>query len=209
MGPALLAALLVLAAALSVRAQEPSSLTEPGHPGWQEKVFTGRTVYTALPAERLLLAESRGAASGLVREQRVDVNRTPWLNWSWKVENILQGVNEREKSGDDYPARVYVVARGGVAFWKTKALSYVWSSTQARGAMWPSAFTANAYMIAVRGGAEGLGELIAEKRNVREDWKRAFGEDIGEIDALAVMTDTDNSGQSARAWYGQPWFSAD
>ena len=64
-------------------------------------------------------------------------------------------------------------------------------------------------MIAVRGGADRPGELVAEKRNIREDWKRAFGEDIEEIDAVAIMTDTDNSGQSARAWYGQPWFSAD
>lgn len=208
-GPALLTALLALAVAAAVWAQGLQGLTEPGHPGWVEKEFRGRTVYTPLPAEGLLLAESRGAASGLVFEQAVDLRRTPWLNWSWKVENLLQGVNERDKSGDDYPARIYVVAKGGAAFWRTRALSYVWSSTEARGAMWPNAFTSNAHMIAVRGGAEGLGALVAEKRNIREDWRQAFGEDIEEIDAVAVMTDTDNSGQSARAWYGQPRFTAD
>ena len=184
-------------------------LTAPGHPGWKEKVFSGRTVYTPLPGEGLLMAESRGTASGLYHEERVDLRLTPWLNWSWKVGNVLEGVNEREKSGDDYPARIYVVAKGGVAFWRTKALSYVWSSTEGQGAMWPNAFTANAHMIAVRGGSDRPGELVAEKRNIREDWKRAFGEDIEEIDAVAIMTDTDNSGQSARAWYGQPRFTAD
>ena len=94
-------------------------LTAPGHPGWKEKVFSGRTVYTSLPAEGLLMAESRGTASGLYHEGRVDLRLTPWLNWSWKVGNVLEGVNEREKSGDDYPARIYVVAKGGVAFWRT------------------------------------------------------------------------------------------
>jgi hypothetical protein len=63
-------------------------------------------------------------------------------------------------------------------------------------------------MIAVRGGKEGLGRMLSEKRNIREDWMRAFGEDIETIDAVAIMTDTDNSGQKARAWYGQPFFSA-
>ncbi len=192
-----------------VRAQELPSLTAPGLPGWEEKEFEGRTAYTPLPQEGLLMAESRGSASGLFHEGKVDLRRTPWLNWSWKVGNVLEGVNEREKAGDDYPARIYVVAKGGVAFWKTRALSYVWSSTEPEGSVWPNAFIANAVMIAVRSGSARLGELVAEKRNIREDWKRAFGEDIDEIDAVAIMTDTDNSGQSARAWYGQPSFTAD
>lgn len=209
MVPARLTACLLLCCVTALWAGSLPDLTAPGHPGWKEKVFSGRTVYTPLPAEGLLMAESRGTASGLYHEGRVDLRLTPWLKWSWKVDNVLEGVNEREKSGDDYPARIYVVAKGGVAFWRTKALSYVWSSIEERDAMWPNAFTANAHMIAVRGGADRLGELVAEKRNIREDWKRAFGEDIEEIDAVAIMTDTDNSGQSARAWYGQPRFSAD
>ncbi len=189
-------------------AGELPSIFEPGLPGWKEKEFAGRTVYTPLPQEKLLLAESGGTASGLFFEQSVDVRTTPWLNWSWRVENVLSGVNEREKSGDDYPARIYVVAKGGLAFWKTRALSYVWASALPAGSMWPNAFTANAHMIAVRGGKEGLGRMLSEKRNIREDWMRAFGEDIETIDAVAIMTDTDNSGQKARAWYGQPFFSA-
>ena len=83
----------------------------------------------------------------------------------------------------------------------------MWSSTEPKEAVWPNAFTANAAMIAVQSGPGRVGELVTEKRNIREDWKKAFGEDIAEIDAVAIMTDTDNSGQSARAWYGQPSFS--
>lgn len=184
------------------------SIFEPGLPGWKEKEFAGRTVYTPLPEERLLLAESGGTASGLFFEQPVDVRATPWLNWSWRVENVLSGVNEREKAGDDYPARIYVVAKGGLVFWKTRALTYVWASNEPEGSMWPNAFTSNAHMIAVRGGTRDLGKMLTEKRNIREDWMRAFGEDIETVDAVAIMTDTDNSGQKARAWYGQPFFSA-
>lgn len=180
----------------------------PGHPGWKEKEFAGRTVYTPQRQEKLLLAESNGTASGLFFEKSIDLRDTPWLNWSWKVENVLQGINEREKGGDDYPARIYVVAKGGLAFWKTRALTYVWASSEPRGSMWPNAFTSNAHMIAVRSGAGEVGGMKVEKRNIREDWMLAFGEDIEEIDAVAIMTDTDNSGQWARAWYGQPWFSA-
>lgn len=180
----------------------------PGHPGWKEKEFAGRTVYTPQQREKLLLAESNGTASGLFFEQSIDLRETPWLNWSWKVDNVLQGINEREKGGDDYPARIYVVAKGGLAFWNTRALTYVWASSEPIGSMWPNAFTSNAHMIAVRSGASEVGGMKVEKRNIREDWMLAFGEDIEEIDAVAIMTDTDNSGQWARAWYGQPWFSA-
>jgi len=123
------------------------------------------------------------------------------------VENVLSGIDERAKAGDDYPARIYVVAKGGLAFWKTRALTYVWASNEPVGSMWSNAFTANAHMIAVQSGAKGLGKMTMEKRNIRDDWMLAFGEDIEKIDAVAIMTDTDNSGQWARAWYGQPWFS--
>lgn len=208
MVPALLGLLVMLLVSPAQGGPLPP-LVEPGHVGWDEKVFSGRTVYTALPGQGLLLAESDAAASGLFREQRIDLLATPWLNWSWKVENVLQGVDERHKSGDDYPARIYVVVKGGLAFWKTRALSYVWASREPAGSTWPNAFTANAVMIAVQSGPGLAGELVRERRNVREDWRRAFGQDIEALDAVAIMTDTDNSGQKARAWYGQPWFSSD
>lgn len=184
------------------------SLIVPGHPGWKEQRFVGQTEYTPLPENGLLLAESRSAASGLVCEQKIDLRITPFLNWSWRVEAALSGLNEREKKGDDYAARIYVVAKGGLAFWNTKALSYVWAGTESENSIWANAFTANAAMIAVRSGSGRAGELILEKRNIREDWLLAFGEEIDVIDAVAIMTDTDNSGLQARAWYGQPWFSA-
>jgi len=177
---------------------------------WQNKTFKGETRYTFddKTGQRALFADSQGAASGLYREIRVDLNRTPWLNWSWRVDKVLNGVDERSKAGDDYPARVYVVVSGGAAFWKTRSLVYVWSSNQPVGATWNNAFTSNARVMALRSGTKDAGRWVSEKRDIRADFRQLFGEDIDAIDAVALMTDTDNSGQSATAWYGDIYFTA-
>lgn len=177
---------------------------------WRTKAFQGETRYgfDDKSGQRALFAASQGAASGLYREIRVDLNRTPWLNWSWRVDRVLSGVDERTKAGDDYPARVYVVVAGGAAFWKTRSLVYVWSSNQPVGATWRNAFTDNARVMALRSGTKDAGGWVSEKRNIRADFRQLFGEDIDAIDAVALMTDTDNSGQSAAAWYGDIYFTA-
>jgi hypothetical protein len=174
---------------------------------WKTKSFQGLTQYrlVTLDGRRVLEAVSEHAASGLVREMRVDLAQWPYLNWSWRVKNVLQGIDERTKAGDDYPARVYVVVSGGIAFWRTRTVVYVWSSRQPAGSMWPNAYTANACVMALRAGpGEGWAH---ERRDVRADFKKCFDDDIRAIDAVALMTDTDNSGQEATAWYGDIFFS--
>jgi hypothetical protein len=178
---------------------------------WQTQVFEGETDYRIATDEdgrTALRAVSDAVASGLYREIMVDLTATPWLHWSWKVDNLLQ-VDELTKAGDDFPARVYVVVSGGALFWRTRSLVYVWSSHQPVGTLWDNPFTGNAKHIAVRSGREGLGRWLEEKRNLREDWRRAFGEDIDRIDGVAIMTDTDNSGQAASAWYGDIGFTGE
>jgi len=177
---------------------------------WQPQSFKGETRYTFddRSGRRALFADSQGTASGLYREMRVDLRRTPWLNWSWRVDQILSNVDERSKSGDDYPARVYIVVSGGAAFWKTRSLVYVWSSRQPVGAAWDNAFTRNAQVMALRSGRKDAGRWVSERRNIRDDFRQRFGEDIDHIDAVALMTDTDNSDQSATAWYGDIYFTA-
>jgi Protein of unknown function (DUF3047) len=177
---------------------------------WQPKSFKGETRYgfDDKSGQRALFADSQSAASGLYREIRVDLQRTPWLNWSWRVDKVLNNVDERGKAGDDYPARVYVVVSGGAAFWKTRSLVYVWSSNQPTGATWNNAYTSNARVMALRSGVKDANRWVSEKRNIRTDFRQLFGEDISQIDAVALMTDTDNSGQSATAWYGDIYFTA-
>lgn len=179
--------------------------------GWKVRRFEGETDYTfdKVAGRRALRAKSDGTASGLYRKIEVDLNRTPYLEWSWRVAGVLNGVNERTKSGDDYPARVYVIVSGGLAFWRTRSLIYVWSSNQPKGSTWDNAFTDNARMIALQSGDADVGRWIQEKRDVRADFRRLFGDEVDAIDAVAIMTDTDNSGQSATAWYGDISFASE
>ena len=179
--------------------------------GWEEKEFLGQTKYTLVDSDnvRVLKADSSKTASGLFLEQEIDLRKTPYLNWSWKIDNTLGDLNEQSKPGDDYPARIYVVKKGGIAFWTTRALNYVWASTTPAGTSWPNAFTDNAMMTAVRSGNGQVGTWVHEKRNIREDYKRLFGKEIDTIDAVALMTDTDNAGGQATAWYGDIYFSAE
>jgi len=181
--------------------------------GWEEKEFEGKTQYSLVRDDALgktvLKAESHQGASGLFREQKIDLNKTPFLNWSWKTFSHFSSINENKKSGDDFVARIYVVVDGGFFFWKTIALNYVWSSAHQQGEKWDNPFTSNATMYAVDSGIENLGKWQQYKRNVKEDLKNIVGKDTQYIDAIAIMTDTDNSGQSATTYFGDIFFSSE
>lgn len=177
---------------------------------WQSKELKGRTQYHLinLAGTTVLKAESNGTASGLLKEQRIDLRKTPVLNWRWRIENRLGPLNEQSKAGDDYAARVYVVISGGLAFWRTRAINYVWASTSPKGKIWPNAFAGDhAMMIALRSSNDRTGEWYSEKRNILDDLQQQFGEDIDFIDAVAIMTDTDNAQVKATAYYGDIYFS--
>jgi hypothetical protein len=178
---------------------------------WEVKKFKGETRYrlTAMAGETVLEAESAGTASGLYRKQRIDLQKTPFMNWRWRIEKRLGTIDEQAKSGDDYAARVYVIISGGLAFWRTRAINYVWASTSTKGKIWPNAFAGNhAMMIALRSANDEIGVWHVEKRNVLDDLKRQFGQDIRYIDAVAVMTDTDNAQGRALSYYGDLFFSS-
>jgi len=101
-----------------------------------------------------------------------------------------------------------VVISGGLAFWRTRAVNYVWASNSQKDKVWPNAFAGDhAIMVAVRGPESPLHTWVHEKRNIRTDLQKMFGEDIRYIDAVALMTDTDNSNSQVLAYYGDIWFS--
>ncbi len=179
--------------------------------GWKTKSFVGETDYSIIKenGRSVLLANSVGSASVLGRKIKIDLTKTPYVNWSWKVERGLPKMDETTKGGDDFAARLYFVKSGGFAIWNTKALNYVWASSQLRDTSWPNAFEPkNSIMHAVRGSWDPTGEWKQEKRNVREDFKKSFGTDIKSINGVAIMTDTDNTGLRARAVYGDIFFTA-
>lgn len=177
---------------------------------WESRTFKGETQYAIVTDEgrRVLAARTNAGASGRFRKIKIDLTRTPFINFSWKVSGVYEGINEAAKAGDDFPARVYVVRERGVMGMSTIALNYVWSSARPVGSVWASPYTSQVKLIALNSGAGKAGAWSRHKRNVREDLRRAFGEDITEIDAVALMSDSDNFGGRAEAAYGDIWFSA-
>ncbi len=178
---------------------------------WQEKVFMEKTAYRFVKSGTtyVLEASSHKSASGLFQSVNIDLNKTPYINWSWRVMNSLNGLNEQAKTGDDYAARIYLVKKNSFFFWKTQAINYVWSSKKRSDTIWNNAFTSQAKMFAVRGNESLVSHWYHEKRNVLADFKRAFDEVIVEINVVAIMTDTDNSKLSAQAEYGEIFFSSE
>ena len=177
---------------------------------WESKGFKGQTKYQLIDfaGARVLKAESANSASGLFKEQRIDLQKTPTMNWRWRIENRLGNINEQVKSGDDYAARVYVIVSGGLTFWRTKAINYVWASTSPKGKIWPNAFAGDhAMMIALRSSGDQTGTWYTEKRNILADLKQQFNEELRYIDAVAIMTDTDNAQGKVTAYYGDIYFS--
>jgi hypothetical protein len=199
---------LFLALALPAAGSSPRELVLDDYknglgPGWKTRSFAGQTKYAVEHdgTRFCIKATSTAAASGLFHEIDYDPKELPVLRWSWKIKHVLTKGDERTKSGDDYAARVYVVFPS-FFFWNTKALNYIWANKLPKGEALPNAFTANAVMIAVESGNERAGQWLNEERNIYEDFKKHFKTDPPRVGAIAIMTDTDNTGESATAWYG-------
>lgn len=170
----------------------------------------------------VLIAQSDRAASGLTYPLRADARQLPVLRWQWKVENTLRKGDVTRKAGDDYPARIYVTfaydpQRASVGqrikyeaarliygeYPPHAGLNYIWDTRAPIGTVVPNPFTDRVRMIVVESGDSHLGTWRAYERNIYEDYKRAFGEEPPMISGIAVMTDTDNTGESTTAYYGE------
>ena len=181
-----------------------SRFASEGLSGWTSKSFKGETEYRLEKEDGRLVvrAKSRGTASGLVKEIEFDPVKFRYLRWSWKIADTVKGGDERTKAGDDYAARVYVVFPG-FFFWQTRAINYIWANRLPKGESIANAFTANAMMVAVQSGPDLAGRWLEEERDILEDYRQLFGGDPPKAGAVAIMTDTDNTGGSAVAWYGE------
>lgn len=196
----------LLTVAFSTCQAAPGAFSMTGLDGWQPQSFSRReaTHYVLVQDNKtqVLQARCEHSASGYFWKGKVDLGKTPRLSWRWRVRQIYAGLHEREKSGDDFPARVYVVHDGGWAWWRTRSLIYVWSNGESGARDWPSAYTAQAHVVAVRAGVQGLEQWQQEQRDIRADFRAYFGMEIGHIDAVALMTDCDDGRGSGIAEYG-------
>jgi len=196
---------LMLATGVWVSGVSAESLMQPSDMlQWERRDFTGQTGYTLAQhaGQEMLQAQCSDAASALYLEKTIDLRDTPILEWSWAIDSVFNGIDETQKSGDDYPVRLYVVKDGGLLIWRTRAVNYVWSSNQPVGQAWPNAYASQAQMLALRSGAPQQNQPVTESRNVRADFQALHGIELDSIDGLAIMTDCDSSGQPITGWYG-------
>jgi hypothetical protein len=137
----------------------------------------------------------------MFRKVLLDPVQFRYLRWKWKVAKPLENGREKTKAGDDYSARVYVIFPG-FFFWQMKAINYVWASRLPKGESFANPHTGNAMMVITESGPEKAGTWVAEQRDILADYRRLFGGEPGRLGAIAIMTDTDNTGGEATAWYG-------
>jgi hypothetical protein len=181
-----------------------SRLASEGLSGWESKSFKGSTDYQLVQenGRTVIRAHSRGSASGLYKKVKLDPLRFRYLRWSWKIAGTIEQGDEKSKSGDDYAARVYVIFPGRF-FWQTRAINYIWANHLPAGQSLPNAFSSKAMMLAVESGPAKSGQWLLEERDILADYRQLFKEEPHEIGAIAIMTDTDNTGSEATAWYGE------
>jgi hypothetical protein len=202
-------------------AVEGSALPE----GWKPLVFKKvpkNTTYTLVKdgGTVVVKAVSAATASGLVKEITIDPREYPVVRWRWKVENLLKTGDVTKKEGDDYPARLYVTFEydpDKVSFWKKAkykagrvifgdipiaAINYIWDAKAPQGLFIDNAYTDFAKMIVIRSDPQGVGTWMEEERNIYDDYKKAFDGEPPMINGVVIMTDTDNTKETAVAYYG-------
>ena len=168
------------------------------------------TIYTVGSNEKgnFYKAVADNAASGLGKEVKIDLNKTPFINITWKIEKDLPGIKENTKKGHDFAARVFAVKKTGATPLSNRAINYVFSSNNQIGFNSPSPYTKKSIDNVLATTKENLNEWVTVKANVKEDFMKFHDLDVNELDGLAIMSDTDNSKMKAIAFYQNIYFSA-
>ena len=156
-----------------------------------------------------LKAVADNAASGLGKEVKIDLNKTPFINITWKIEKDLPGIKENTKKDHDFAARVFAIKKTGATPLSNRAINYVFSSNSEIGLNWPNPYTKKSIDNVLASTKNNLNEWITVKANVKEDFKKFHDLDVNELSGLAIMSDTDNSKMKAIAYYQNIYFSAE
>lgn len=203
---------------------EPGGALPGGWQKWTLARFKKPTRYDLVSKDGSTVVEARadGSASALLHPlDRLDPLRHRELRWRWKTDALIRDQDNTRSAFEDSPLRLVVRFDGDRAKLdfsermfaaQVKAvtgqelpyatLMYIWARQTPAETVIPSRFTERIRMIVVDSGSERLGRWQAVRRNLVEDFRRAFGEEPGPITAIGIMTDTDNTGGQAAAWYG-------
>ena len=170
-----------------------------------------KTLYTVGSNDNgnFLKAVADNAASGLGKEVKIDLNKTPFINITWKIEKDLPGIKENTKKGHDFAARVFAVKKTGATPLSNRAINYVFSSNNKIGYNSPSPYTKKSIDNVLSTTINNLNEWVTVKSNVKEDFKKFHDLDVDELDGLAIMSDTDNSKMKSIAYYQNIYFSSE
>ena len=155
-----------------------------------------------------LKAIADNGASGLGKEIKIDLNKTPFINITWKIEKDIPGIDETAKKGHDFAARVFVIKKTGATPLSNRAINYVFSSNQDVGSNSPSPYTKKSVDNVLATTKTNLNEWVTVKANVKEDFKKFHNLDVNELDGIAIMSDTDNSKQKSITYYQNIYFSS-
>ena len=155
-----------------------------------------------------LKAIADNGASGLGKEIKINLNKTPFINITWKIEKDIPGIVETTKKGHDFAARVFVIKKTGATALSNRAVNYVFSSNQDVGSNSPSPYTKKSVDNVLATTKTNLNEWVTVKANVKEDFKKFHNLDVNELDGIAIMSDTDNSKQKSITYYQNIYFSS-
>ena len=171
----------------------------------------GKTKYSLGKNEygNFIRSESQNEASGLGKEIKINLLKTPFLNITWKVEKDLSGIDENSKKGHDYAARVFVIKKKGLTPLSNRAMNYVYSSNNEINSNQSSPYTKKSIDYVLSTTKENLNEWVTVEVNVKKHFKKFHSLDVNDIEGVAIMTDTDNSKKSAIAYYQNIYFSSD
>ena len=169
-----------------------------------------KTIYSVESNEKgnFLKAVADNAASGLGKEIKINLNKTPFINITWKIEKDLKGIKENTKKGHDYAARVFAIKKTGATPLSNRAINYVFSSNSEVGENRPSPYTKKSIDYVLASTMDGLNEWVTVKANVKDDFKRFHNLDVNELDGLAIMADTDNSKMKSISYFQNIYFSS-
>ena len=175
------------------------------------KKVKGKTTWSLGSNENgnFIKAEAEGKASGLGKEIKIDLSKTPFINITWKVEKDLNGLVENSKKGHDYAARGFVIKKTGSTALSNRAMNYVYSSNNNINDNWPSPYTKKSIDYILSTTKNGFNEWVTVKANVREHFKKFHDLDVKELTSVAIMTDTDNSKLKAISYYQNIYFSSE
>ena len=156
-----------------------------------------------------LKAVAENAASGVGKEIKINLDKTPFINITWKIEKDLKGIKENTKKGHDFAARVFVIKKTGATPLSNRAINYVFSSNSNVGETWPSPYTKKSIDSVLASTKSNLNEWVTVRANVKEDFKKFHDLDVEELSGIAIMADTDNSKLTAVSYYQYFFFSSE